>query len=198
MAETDWFDALDKELEKRTEEIIHDVGEYNSQKVEVSKNLISDFWRLWIRFNKEGIHFTMEPSHSAFAHFTEFPDDWEFKPKFNFSAVNTMSLTDRTQDRGRVGDSLKAWYYNRNSTTRMRVVFEYCEGEHYYKYSGWKRIFTQQVLYDQALSKVSFNSIHNILGELIKEWYESHLRRNREMLIKYVRDNFEKGETFTQ
>ena len=185
-------------VEKKTEEIIHDRGEYNSQKIEVTKTLIEDFWRIWIRFNKEGLHFTMEPSHSAFAQFSEFPDEWSFKPKFDFSAVGSINLTDRTQDQGRIGDSIKAWYYNKDSSTHLRIVFEYCEGEHYYKYSGWKRIFTQQVLYDATLSKVSFTKIHEMLGGLIKIWFESHLRRNREMLLKHVRDNFEKGETFTQ
>ncbi len=193
----DWFEALDKELEKKTVEIISDMGEYNSQKAQINQTFIEDFWKIWTRFNKEGIHFTMEPSHGAFALFKEFPDEWEFKSNFDFSTVNNISLTDRTADQGRMGDSLKMWYYNKE-TTHLRLVFEYCEGEHYYKFSGWKRIFTQQVLYDQNITRVSFNKIHEILGELVRHWYESHLRRNREMLLKYVKENYEKGETFTQ
>jgi hypothetical protein len=197
MAE-DWFAALDKELEKRTKEIISDVEEQDAQKSEINQTLIEDFWRIWIRFNREGVHFTMEPSHSAFAQFEDFPEPWKFKPKFKFSTVNTVQLIDRTQDQGRVGDSLKAWYYNTSKATHLRMVFEYCEGEHYYKYSGWKRIFTQRVLYDATLNSLSYDKLHKILADVVKIWYESHIRRNRENLIKHLKDNYEKGETFTQ
>ena len=78
------------------------------------------------------------------------------------------------------------------------MVFEYCEGEHYYKYSGWKRIFTQRVLYDTTLSALSFDKLHKIMADVVKTWYESHLRRNREILIKHLKENYEKGESFTQ
>jgi len=194
----DWFEALDKELEKKAQEIINDVGEQNTRKVDINRTLIEDFWKIWIRFNAINIHFTMEPSHSAFAQFEDFPDSWSFKPRFNFSNVNTVQLIDRTQDQGRVGDSLKARYYNIDKVTHMRLVFEFCEGEHYYKYSGWKRIFSQHVLYDAPLEKANMKKVHETLGSVIRVWYESHLRRNRDMLIKHVKENFEKGETFTQ
>ncbi len=78
------------------------------------------------------------------------------------------------------------------------MVFEYCEGEHYYKYSGWKRIFTQRVLYDTTLNALSFDKLHKVLADVVKIWFESHIRRNRENLIKHVKDNYEKGETFSQ
>jgi hypothetical protein len=32
----------------------------------------------------------------------------------------------------------------------------------------------------------------------VKSWYESHLRRNRDILIKHLKDNYERGETFTE
>ncbi len=198
MEEDDWFKALDEELERRTREITRDVGEQNAKKAEINKTLIADFWRIWIRFNKINVHFTMEPSHSAFAHMDEFPDKWRFKPRFDFSAVSTIQLIDRTQDQGRIGDSIKVRYYNVDKVPHLRMVFEFCEGEHYYKYSGWKRIFGQHILYDAPLEKVSIKKIHDILGNLIRVWYESHLRRNRDIIIKYVKENFEKGETFTQ
>jgi len=37
-----------------------------------------------------------------------------------------------------------------------------------------------------------------VLSNVIKVWFESHLRKNRDLIIKYVKENFEKGETFTQ
>ena len=194
----DWFAALDKELERKTEEIVSDVDEQNAAKTDINKTLIEDFWKIWIRFNKEGTHLTMEPSHSAFAQFEDFPEPWKFKPRFNFSSVNTIQLIDRTHDQGRVGDSLKAWYYNTPRATHLRVVFEYCEGEHYYKYSGWKRIFSQRVLYDTTLTALSFDKLHKIMADVVKIWYESHLRRNREILIKHLKESYEKGESFPQ
>ena len=36
-----------------------------------------------------------------------------------------------------------------------------------------------------------------ILAGVIKVWFESHLRKNRDLLIKYCKESFEKGETFT-
>jgi hypothetical protein len=45
----------------------------------------------------------MEPSHSAFAQFEDFPEPWKFKPTFNFANVNTVQLIDRTQDQVAVG-----------------------------------------------------------------------------------------------
>ncbi len=37
-----------------------------------------------------------------------------------------------------------------------------------------------------------------ILADLVKVWYESHLRRNRDILIKYLKQTYEKVETFNQ
>ena len=78
------------------------------------------------------------------------------------------------------------------------MVFEFCEGEHYYKYSGWKRIFGQYVLYDEYLDKVSLKRIHEVLADVVKVWYESHLRRNRDLILNHIKDNYERGESFTQ
>jgi len=198
MAKEDWFESLDEELRKKTDEITQDVGEQNTKKIDINKTLIADFWRIWVRFNKINVHFTMEPSHSQFAQFEEFPDQWHFKDRFDFSSINKITFIDRTQEQGRIGDSLNLRYYNIDKTIHLRMVFEFCEGEHYYKYSGWKRIFGQYVLYDAELSKVSLSKIHEALADVIRVWYESHLRRNREIIINHIKEKYEKGETFTQ
>jgi len=78
------------------------------------------------------------------------------------------------------------------------MIFEFCEGEHYYKYAGWKRIFSQYVLLDTPVLKFDEKKYHEVLGDVIKTWYESHLRRDREIVLKHIRDKYEKGETFTQ
>ena len=48
------------------------------------------------------------------------------------------------------------------------------------------------------IDRVSLDDLHKILAELVKVWYESHLRRNRDILIKYLKQTYEKVETFNQ
>jgi len=197
--DSDWFSQLDEELEKKTVQITDNLAEQGLQKDTINKSLVEDLFRIWIRFNKINVHFSMQPDPQAPtfpAQFVVFPEQWSFKPDFPFGELDNAALTDRTQ--GRVGDSLKAWYYNVDSQMHLRMVFEFCEGEHYYKYAGWKRIFTQYVLLDLPVAKFEEKRYHDVLGDVIKVWYESHLRRDREIVLKHIREKYEKGETFTQ
>ncbi len=194
--EADWFDQLDEELEKKTTQITDNFVEQTSQKESINKALLEDLFRIWIRFNKINVHFSMMPESQAFAQFVVYPEQWSFKPDFDFANVDNVALTDRTQ--ARVGDSLKIWYYSVDSQTHVRMVFEFCEGEHYYKYAGWKRIFSQYLLMDIPVLKFDEKKYHEVLADIIKTWYESHLRRDREIVLKHIREKFEKGETFTQ
>jgi hypothetical protein len=197
--EEDWFTQLDEELEKKTTQITDNFVEQNNQKQVINKTLLEDLFRIWIRFNKINVHFSMVPDPqgpAAFAAFAVYPEQWSFKPDYDFAGVDNLSLTDRTQTR--VGDSLKAWYYSVDSMTHFRMVFEFCEGEHYYKYAGWKRIFSQYVLLDLPITKFEEKKYHDVLADIIKNWYESHLRRDREIVLKHIREKYEKGETFTQ
>lgn len=194
----DWFAQLDAELDKKTNSIMKEVADQTNQKTDINRTLIEDFWKIWIRFNKINVHLTINPEYSSFALFDEFPTEWRFKEGFDFSVMNHISLTDRTQDQGRVGDSIKVWYYAVDSKIHLRMVFEYCEGEHYYKYAGWKRIFSQYILYDSAVEKVDLKKIHDVLPDIIKVWYESHLRRERDIILKHLKEKYSKGETFTQ
>ena len=194
--DADWFAELDAELEKKMLQINDNIVEQSTQKVAINKSLLEDFYRVWIRFNKINVHFTLLPEAGTFAQFVVYPEQWNFKPDFDFGSIDNITLTDRTQ--GRVGDSLKAWYYSVDSQTHFRIAFEFCEGEHYYKYAGWKRIFSQYVLLDVPVAKFEDKRYHEILADLIKVWYESHLRRDREIVLKQLREKYEKGETFTQ
>ncbi|HEX7392077.1 MAG TPA: hypothetical protein VF374_03915 [Thermoplasmata archaeon] len=194
--DADWFTQLDEELEKKMLQITDNLVEQNTQKVVINKALLEDFFRIWLRFNKINVHFSMVPESSAFAAFVVYPEQWSFKTDFDFAGVDNVSLTDRTQ--GRVGDSLKSWYYSIDSQTHFRMAFEYCEGEHYYKYAGWKRIFSQYVLLDVPVVKYEDKRYHEVVADVIKVWYESHLRRDREIILKHLREKYEKGETFTQ
>ena len=193
--DADWFAELDAELEKKMLQINDNIVEQSTQKVTINKSLLEDFYRVWIRFNKINVHFTLLPEAGTFAQFVVYPEQWNFKPDFDFGSIDNITLTDRTQ--GRVGDSLKAWYYSVDSQTHFRIAFEFCEGEHYYKYAGWKRIFSQYVLLDVPVAKFEEKRYHEILADLIKVWYESHLRRDREIVLKHIREKYEKGETFT-
>jgi hypothetical protein len=197
--DSDWFTQLDEELEKKTVQITDNLAEQSTQKDVINRSMVEDLFRIWIRFNKINVHFSMvpDPQSPTFpAQFVVFPEQWSFKPDYPFGDLDNTALTDRTQ--GRVGDSLKAWYYNVESEMHFRMVFEFCEGEHYYKYAGWKRIFTQYSLLDLPVNKFEEKKYHEVLGDVIKAWYESHLRRDREIVLKHIREKYEKGETFTQ
>lgn len=180
------------------EEVSEDVSKLSAKRQRLTRSMIENFWQIWIRFKNIDVHYTMEPSPSVFASFEEFPEKWQLKENFNYALVNSVNLIDRTQAQGRVGDALKAFYYQKEGSTRLRVVFEFCEGEQYYKYSGWKRIFSQQILFDGDIERLNFEKVWNVIAGVVKVWFESHLRKNRDVAISYVKENFEKGETFTQ
>jgi hypothetical protein len=192
----DWFAQLDQELEKKTTQITDNFTEQNSQKGSINRVLLEDFFKIWSRFNKISVHFTILPEKENYVAFEVYPDNWSMKPDFDFAGIDNASLFDRTQTR--VGDSIKVWYYSVDSQTHFRMIFEFCEGEHYYKYAGWKRIFSQYVLLDTPVLKFDEKKYHEVLADIIKTWYESHLRRDREIVLKHIRDKYEKGETFTQ
>ncbi len=194
----DWFSGLNDELQRRKGEISEDFKDVRDLRAEINRNLISDFWKIWTTFNKSGIHFSMEPNYATFAQFDDFPyGTWRFKSGFALENVDVIQLGDRTHDQGRIGDTLKAFYHTVNNKTNLRIIFEYCEGEHYYKYAGWKRIYTQHLLYDNSIDKIEMNKIHDIFKKLVRVWFESHLRRDREFFLKHLQKNYEKIETFT-
>src|SRR6266540_7430443 len=197
---TDWFDSLDQELQKKTQEILQDVGQQTSKRADLNRALIADAWKIWKRFNAMNVHLSLEPNYDRWAVFPDtFPEgDWRWREGFNATAVPAVTLTDRTQDQGRIGDALKVVHYDTDARPRLRMTFEYCEGEHYYKYSGWKRIWSIHTLYDQPLDRVNVDDLHRIFADLVRVWYESHLRRNRDVLIKYLKQTYEKVETFNQ
>ncbi|MFQ5883649.1 MAG: hypothetical protein ACE5IO_00950 [Thermoplasmata archaeon] len=196
----EWFDVLDKELVKKTDDIINTIGEQNSRKVQLNRQLIGDLWEIWKRFNKINVHFAMEPHYNAFAQFEEFPyGAWTWRSSFNVASVNNLQLVDRTQDQGRTGDSLLLSYVpEKDDKIHLRVEFLYCEGEHYYKYSGWRRMFARHTLYDKSIEKVDVDNLHSIFADIITTWYESHLRRNRDIILRHLKEAYKNVETFTQ
>ncbi|MFP4051308.1 MAG: hypothetical protein ACLFVB_06160 [Thermoplasmata archaeon] len=196
----DWFDELDAELEEKTEEVFRDLGERDSRMAELNRQFIKDFWRIWIRFEKLNVHFSIQPDYSSFAHFKEFPENWDFREDFDFSAVRKIKLMDKTQEDNRTGDTLLLEYYTEEDTLHLGLLFEYCEGETYYKYSGWKRIFARYQIFDTEfpIDDDKVDDMHRILKDIIKTWYESHLKRDRNIIIDYIEDNFEKLEEYPE
>jgi hypothetical protein len=185
-----------KKADKKTDKIERNVDAQLSKKFEVNKTLVADFWKILLRFEQVGIHFAIDPPHEKFAKFEKYPSEWSLKENYNFGELTQIFVTDRTQEHGRVGDTLKARYYVDEGVTHIRFTFEYCEGEHYYKYSGWKRIFGQYVLYDSTLEALDLDSVHDIFAGLVKAWYESHLRKNRQVLLDYIKATFQPGESY--
>jgi len=196
----DWFDALDAELEQKTQEIVQAVGEENVEREDLNRQIIDDFWKIWKRFNKVNVHLSMEPSYESWALFADtFPDgNWTWKPGFRPAGVATIQLVDRTMDQGRIGDALKVAHAVVDDKPHLRVTFEYCEGEHYYKYSGWKRIWSVHTLFDETLPEADIKTLRKLFADVVKTWYESHLRRNRDLLIKHLKAEYERVETFNQ
>lgn len=197
-AKEDWFEKLQGELEKKKEEILKDISTESKKRSELNKSIIEDFWKIWIQFNNINVHFRMEPSHDKWvSHFEEFPNKWVLRKDFDFSRVWEISLVDITREQNRVGDSLKVLYYNTDDGERLKMLFEFSEGEKYDKYSGWKRIYSQYVLYDEAVNKASIDKIREILLKVIPVWYESHLKGDRNIILDFIKNNFQKGATFT-
>ena len=123
---------------------------------------------------------------------------WEWRKGFDAAAVAALHLIDRTQDQGRTGDALKCVYYETEGRGRLQVIFEYCEGEHYYKYSGWKRLWSQHTLYDASMERVDLAEVRKLFGDIVRTWFESHLRHNRDLLLKHMKRTYERVEAFNQ
>lgn len=196
----DWFDELDAELEEKTEETFKDLGERDSRMAELNRQFIKDFWRIWIRFEKLNVHFSMQPDYSSFAKFDEFPEKWDFKEDFDFSGVRTIKLMDKTQEENRTGDTLMLDYYTEDEKLHLGLFFEFCEGETYYKYSGWKRIFAKYEImdYEFPIEDSEVDEIHDTMKEMVKDWYGSHLKRDRDMIIDHIKENFDKIEEYPE
>ena len=193
----DWFADLDAELDKKTEMALGIDEDASSKKEDMNRILIGDFWNIVLRFKKINIHFSIDPVYNAFAQFKEFPFDWSLKDNFDYADVNLIQIADKTQSHNRVGDTLKLRYYKQDDKQHIRLAFEFCEGEHYYKYSGWKRTYGEFIAYDTTVTAADIDKIHAIMADIVRVWYESHLRRDREIILTHLDKNYEKGEAYT-
>jgi hypothetical protein len=170
----DWFETLDEELEMKTKEIVKDVSQTSKKKEEFTRELLADIWRIWLRFNRINISFKMEPDQYSFLRFSDYPNEWELKngEEFDYGGLNKISLIDVSPFQNRSGDLLQILFYPKEGETQIKMIFQFCEGEHYYKLAGWKRIFVQYILYEAPLKKAKIDDIHEIMGDVVKTWYE--------------------------
>ncbi|MEW5761340.1 MAG: hypothetical protein AB1779_11310 [Candidatus Thermoplasmatota archaeon] len=194
----DIFTQLDRELEAMQGAISSERARYSEKKENIVKKLLENFWYIQQKFDHRRVHFTLEPVPMDFMITLDQPGAWKFREDYDFTGVSAISLADKTHIQGRLGDALTASFYSTEKDTHVRITFEYIEGEHYYKYSGWKQIYAQHILYDSPLEKANMTKIWEIVSELVKAWFESHLRNDRNIIIKYVKDNYEKGMTYTK
>ena len=194
----DWFKALEAELDREASSIKDDIVELNTLKSGINREVLQDFWRIWLRFNKSNIHFSLQPEYSEYLRFTEFPDSWSLRDDFRYTSVNAIELIDRTSDEGRMGDRLKLFYYTQDGKHYVRMTFEYFEGEHYYKYSGWKRLFGQYVLYDVPVKSFDAKKFHEIIGDIVKSWFESHMRKSRDSFLEHLKAHYPAGSSYSE
>lgn len=194
----DWFSALSAIIEKEKDDFTKDISSVVGKKNDICKVVLDDMVKVWQKFDDLKIHYTLDPAAQEFARKDELTGSWKIGDKYDFTGINAINLKDRSHEEGRIGDAIRAWFYNFNDEVRFRVVFEFCEGEHYYKYTGWKRTFAQHVLYDAPIDKVRFDLMHEVFMDVFKKWFESHIKKDRNIIVKHVKDTYEKGESFTQ
>lgn len=189
-----FLNSLRDEVARVRSEAVARVDESRQQRVDTVRTLLKDLWEVHNMFDEVGIHMTIDPPHTTFAVFEEFPVKWRFKENFDFAALNAVELKDRTP--GWVGDSLKSWFYTtQEGKAHFRMIFEWCEGETYQRYSGWMRIITQVVLLDVPAADVNRSEIHGILKDVVVSWNAAHMNRDRERFLNHLRDKYPKGTT---
>jgi len=193
--EKDWFSKLDEQLAKKEKEVLKESSLTTGKKSELNKKILTDLWQTWVRFNMQNIHFTIDPPPNKWLEFTSYPDKFQLSNDFFFENVSHISFRDTAGDKERVGDSLKIIYKNEENET-ISVLFEFSEGEKYDRYTGWHRYFTQYILYESPLKSAKLEEVENVLLDVITKWYESQLRRDRNVIIEDIKKNYKKGETF--
>ena len=198
VGEDNFLVSLKGELAKAQKStLIAQAGEDVSHRVEINKRLLQDLWEIHNQFDDIAALLTVEPSQTLFALFVEYPDKWSFKDSFDFGAVKTVELRDRTQ--GWVGFTLRFWYYTTNEGhPHFRGVFEWTEGESYHRYSGWMRRMAQAILYDAPEHSIDLRAVHSVLRDVVVKWYQAHLDRSPDGFVAHLKDKYPKGTSYAK
>lgn len=197
LAEDNFVSSLREELARSQKSAEGKGGEDLAHRGELNKRLLQDLWEVHNQFEQISVHLTVEPSQTLFATFVEYPEKWSFRESFDFGAVKTIELHDRTP--GWVGFTLRFWYYRTpEGVAHLRGIYEWCEGESYHKYTGWMRMMNQAVLYDSREDGVNLRELHAALRDLVVRWYTAHLERSPASLIAHLKEKFPKGVSFAK
>ncbi|MGI0052632.1 MAG: hypothetical protein ACREC5_05115 [Thermoplasmata archaeon] len=197
MPEDDFVSTLKAELARSQVSAAARTGEDFTQRAALNRRLLQDLWEVHNQFEDASVHLTVEPSQTLFATFTEYPHTWMFKESFDFGSVKTLELKDRTQ--GWLGFTLRFWYYSTpEGKTRFRGIFEWCDGESYHRYTGWMRMMSQAVLYDEPESAANLRDLHRILKDTVVAWYGAHLERTPETFIEHLKQKYPKGASYAK
>ncbi len=168
-----------------------------SKRTELNRRLLQDLWEVHNQFEDAGVHLALDPSHTLFATFAEYPTKWTVKENFDFGAVKTVELGDRAP--GWLGFTLRFWYYRTpEGTPRLRGIFEWCDGESYHRYSGWMRMMSQAVLFDEPEASVQVRELHRILKDIVVQWYAAHLERKPEAFVAHLKEKYPKGTSYAK
>jgi hypothetical protein len=197
LADDNFVATLRQELARSQKTAEGKGGEDLAHRGELNKRLLQDLWEVHNQFEQISIHLTVEPSQTLFATFVEYPEKWSFRDSFDFGAVKTIELHDRTP--GWVGFTLRFWFYRTpEGVSHLRGIYEWCEGESYHKYTGWMRMMNQAVLYDTREDDVNLRDLHAALRDLVVRWYTAHLERSPDSLIAHLKEKFPKGVNYAK
>jgi hypothetical protein len=197
LPEDDFVLTLKEELAKSQKIASAPGTEDTSRRADLNRRLLQDLWEVHNQFEDASVHLTIEPSQTLFATFTEYPHTWMFKESFDFGAVKTIELKDRTQ--GWPGFVLRFWYYTTpEGVPRFRGIFEWSDGESYHRYTGWMRMMSQAVLYDESEKGVNLRDVHRLLKDTIVAWFGAHLERTPEKFIGHLKEKYPKGASYAK
>lgn len=197
LPEDDFITALKADLARSQESAQAKTGEDLTKRAALNQRLLQDLWEVHNQFEDASVHLTIEPSQTLFATFSDYPHTWMFKESFDFGAVKTLELKDRTQ--GWLGFTLRFWYYAApEGRTRFRGIFEWCDGESYHRYTGWMRMMSQAVLYDEPEAAVNVRDLHRILKDTVVAWYGAHLEHAAEKFIEHLKEKYPKGASYAK
>jgi hypothetical protein len=197
LAEDDFVSSLKNELQRTQAIAGAKTGEDLSHRAQLNKRLLQDLWEVHNQFEDVGVHLTIEPSQTLFATFAEYPNKWTFKENFDFGAVKTIELNDRSP--GWVGFTMRFWYYRTpEGRNRVRGIFEWCDGESYHRYSGWMRMMSQAVLHDGPEDAVPVVELHRTLKDVVVQWYAAHLERTPESFVAHLKEKYPKGASYAK
>ncbi|HTW54981.1 MAG TPA: hypothetical protein VMG36_00830 [Thermoplasmata archaeon] len=197
LADDDFVGQLKRELTKTQQTAGAKTGEDLSARADLNKRLLQDLWEVHNQFEEISVHLAIDPSQTLFATFAEYPTKWTFKENFDFGAVKTVELGDRAS--GWVGFTMRFWYYRSpEGRSRLRGIFEWCDGESYHRYSGWMRMMSQAVLFDAPEEEADLRELHRVLKDVVVHWYSAHLERTPEAFVAHLKETYPKGASYAK